>query len=625
MAESSDTGKIILKTASKKMAPYFDNKFRYLNKEELITTFTKLMTIINVTGAELADNFPYKEKKAIAQYRLAKKMPLKSDMLNIFMYILGDYDNVLALAKAYSPEIYNLWIELGKELFINCAKLDDNLLSRMDGFKSGRYYHTDVISRNPLCLMMEFQSNNMIYYSHRNNIDMLKQCYLVFPRVYEQKLIEMMHKPKSLETGWMENSDIIEFDLEKEMPKVFSSMKLFAETNGAFDPSKKLTQAQLRKIAKFVPIPELPIVPLNILVEKWGVRIVETFFNIVAARQGFFQLSAEKGFKEFESLCADTNHYGTYYRQLEYLSFPYLNPLRTNTIDGPWILNVKRLFKDVLKKYGKREWVGIRQLDYDLTVATIESGYAPLDFFNDRRNDLIEMWNTIVDDYMLSNLGWQYLSYPYYLTLLCMYAQMGLVSLAIDNTIASRDTSNPYESIRAFRINDLGHAILNNLDYTPDFRSAQEDFKTEFDDDRHIVSLLSPSDPAILFVKRMGHEIAPGRFQITRKSMMQDIVKPDNLRSRCKEFLDYFKLWDNKNWADYIASIEEAATPVCKPSLERYRYYKISPDNKELMDLITRNETIRENCIPGYGYRLFVPENFEIQFREILRLHGFLI
>jgi len=180
---------------------------------------------------------------------------------------------------------------------------------------------------------------------------------------------------------------------------------------------------------------------------------------------------------------------------------------------------------------------------------------------------------------------------------------------------------SPYDELAYFRLTPFGAYCLDiSQEFVPQIAVKEQVY--ELDKDNLFIRLLdnaATNDEIIL--KEIGIKISHNRFKVTPESFMKSCDNEDKILDK----IEFFEVFVDKNpplvWKTFFKTIKNNINPLKK--VNDMIIYKISEDNKNLINLIATNQTLRKMVTIAEGYKILVNKNDLLTFKTKLKELGY--
>lgn len=221
------------------------------------------------------------------------------------------------------------------------------------------------------------------------------------------------------------------------------------------------------------------------------------------------------------------------------------------------------------------------------------------------------------------------IDFPFIIHWLKFLCACGLLEIAYDfsEDSAVGNEFNPegehLENMRYIRLTPLGNYALGFSDeYTSSRETMRHDI--EIDDKNCIITLLSPSSPYAIFLRKITTPISSTRFHISTQSILKGCISLNDAKSRIESLKSIIDLTDYPSIQRQVDEVEKHLNfAVFMPDV--YSLMKVMKPTPELIKLLTSNAELRENVILAENGYFLVKRFFLLNFKSILARHSFFL
>jgi len=106
--------------------------------------------------------------------------------------------------------------------------------------------------------------------------------------------------------------------------------------------------------------------------------------------------------------------------------------------------------------------------------------------------------------------------------------------------------------------------------------------------------------------------------------MLKGCSSVDDIRIR----YDFFKKSSTgmpPNWESFFKKLIGRCNPLMRENIERFEMFSISPDNTDLQQLLCSDPILSSLIVRAEGFRILVPSDSFIRFKERLIQLGYLL
>lgn len=201
--------------------------------------------------------------------------------------------------------------------------------------------------------------------------------------------------------------------------------------------------------------------------------------------------------------------------------------------------------------------------------------------------------------------------------LLC---SVGMAELALSPLHRSE---SPFARAEYLRLTPLGRFVLGVTDrYEPPRIEQQAYF--ELDPDRLIIRSLVEPNPYAQLLRDTSVPISKNRFETSARSFLANCKSRDDVENKISVFRQFVSSELPPLWKQFFNVLLQHCHPL-KADTTPYKHYRLSPDNAELIRLITTDEQLRQLVVRAEGFLILVRQEDLRKFEELLKKHGYLL
>jgi len=200
---------------------------------------------------------------------------------------------------------------------------------------------------------------------------------------------------------------------------------------------------------------------------------------------------------------------------------------------------------------------------------------------------------------------------------------LGAVTIACDEMGDALVDPNPLTHVTCLKLNPLGkYALGMTNEYTePDVQNIKY-FSLETD--RLVIRSVVEGNPYETLLYDTSVPIGGGRFKMDAESFLKHCKDKADVDSKTKFFQDYICKDLPENWKEFFANIARRCQPLQKEASD-YLVYKVNPDDRELINVISTDSILKDIVVKAEGYRILVRKKSKDTFVSRLKTFGFLV
>lgn len=201
--------------------------------------------------------------------------------------------------------------------------------------------------------------------------------------------------------------------------------------------------------------------------------------------------------------------------------------------------------------------------------------------------------------------------------LLC---SVGMAELALSS---SHRPESPFARAEYLRLTGLGRFALGIVqEYEPPHIDQQAYF--ELDPERLIIRSLAEPNPYAQLLSDTSVPISKSRFETSASSFLAHCKSRDDVENKISIFRQFISSELPPLWKHFFDTLLQHCNPL-KTDTAAYKHYRLSPDNSDLIRLITTDDQLRKLIIRAEGYLILVRQEDIRHFEDLLKKHGYLL
>ena len=210
---------------------------------------------------------------------------------------------------------------------------------------------------------------------------------------------------------------------------------------------------------------------------------------------------------------------------------------------------------------------------------------------------------------------------PFIKGLMCVFASVGLVDLALDP-----DGDAPEDGLRYVRLSDFGRYVWG---YAPDYEFKPDTLELPavcvLDTERLMIETLN-ADAARVIKSCYGVQVSPGHFTVDRGSFMRKVPDEAALRNKVKTLLTMSLRKELPAvWRDFVTGLKRSFNSVTEERVTDYRLYKVDASDRALVRFILDSPDIRRIVRMAEGDMLLVKKENTALLEQLLSQEGYRI
>ena len=224
----------------------------------------------------------------------------------------------------------------------------------------------------------------------------------------------------------------------------------------------------------------------------------------------------------------------------------------------------------------------------------------------------------ITADMMVNHIG-----LPLVRAMLMTYAAMGVLEVECQ-PVSAAEAVSPYDCLKAFRLTELGKYVFGlEMIYTPPKVETKKLF--EASSSNLIVHVLDNQSPYVHTLAAMAESIGNDRWVVTPSAMLADCQSQDDVKRKIDNFKRHIEPKPSPVWTAFFDTILARCKPLSRETLGKYYLYKVNPDNRDLVNILTSDPTVRSLVIRAEQHLLLIPVANIAKLTKRLRELGYLL
>lgn len=208
-----------------------------------------------------------------------------------------------------------------------------------------------------------------------------------------------------------------------------------------------------------------------------------------------------------------------------------------------------------------------------------------------------------------------------------LFAAFGLVEIAYDTpdtTEIITTYSSPYDGIRFVKITDFGAYVSSEYktDYTPPATAQKTPLVLSED------SLMILSDDtdvtADILLQSYTQKVGSNRYQTDASIFLKECRSVKDIQNKVNLFQQTVTNKLPANWKSFFDGLLANTDPFEEVS-DKYVIFKISPKNRELIQLIVQDEILKKYVRKAENFHFLVLKSYLSKFKNRLKEFGFFL
>ena len=202
-----------------------------------------------------------------------------------------------------------------------------------------------------------------------------------------------------------------------------------------------------------------------------------------------------------------------------------------------------------------------------------------------------------------------------------MRCSLGMAQLVTGKPV--RDVVSPFARARYLRLTPLGRYTLG-IDKTYEPPHIDQKAYFELDPDRLIIRSLEDPNPYAQLLRDSSVPISKNRYETSASSFLAKCSSREDVENNIAIFKQFISSDLPPLWKQFFDSLLLHCNPL-ETDNTAYRHYRLSPENTDLIRLITTDPVLRSLVIRAEGYFILVRSDNQRKFEEQLKKHGYLL
>ncbi|MGB1240936.1 MAG: hypothetical protein ACPG49_00335 [Chitinophagales bacterium] len=206
-----------------------------------------------------------------------------------------------------------------------------------------------------------------------------------------------------------------------------------------------------------------------------------------------------------------------------------------------------------------------------------------------------------------------------------LLAAFGLVEIAYNQPDTFKITEtylSPYDGLRFVKLSNLGAYIVGKKQEYKQIEGTERKPLILSPDSLMILSDETDSVADIL-LQKYTKKVGANRYQTDLSTFLKKCSTRKELEDKIEGFMNTVSIDLPSNWETFFEELIDKINPFESVG-DDFLVLKISPTNRELIQLIAQDVVLKKLVLKGEGFLIFVPKTNLTQFRNRLKEFGFL-
>lgn len=410
------------------------------------------------------------------------------------------------------------------------------------------------------------------------------------------------------------------FDMEQECQARYTLMSSLLKTGKVSLTAKGISLGDIKRAAKQLGLGEFYVnAPMRDSIRStFYIGMMGLCYHLLPAKKK--KDAQEPSYHEqLQHLFADTGELDDY---LLALLLPHIKGFRKKMTDTNNLLLLLDHFCQWMTEEPER-WVPVYdifmkvyELHVDFTPETIDT----LVFWTSDQKSDVEIVNDysgkkIAADSFVIEFGYTSLQ-----AIAFMFASLGMAELALS---PYHRQESPFAEAEFIRLTSLGRYVLGVTDEY-DAPEQENIAYFELDPERLIIRSLVEPNPYAQLLLDTSVAISRNRFETSAQSFLAHCVSRSDVEEKIGIFRQFVSSELPPLWKHFFDSLLQHCNPLTTDRTG-YVIYRLSPQNSDLIRLLTTDSTLRRLFIRAEGYLIMVKKEDQQKFTAELKKHGYLL
>lgn len=226
------------------------------------------------------------------------------------------------------------------------------------------------------------------------------------------------------------------------------------------------------------------------------------------------------------------------------------------------------------------------------------------------------------NEIILKDKYYSLITIPFVKAILFMLAAFGVIDIAYGDYSLSFDSY--YESLRYFRITELGEYILGKKQVFLRATDGTEKHYFEADENNLIIRSLEPDNIYEKLLMEMAVPISKTRFKVTHISFLRSCKTAVDIENK----INFFRLFichnPSKIWEEFFESVKKRVNPLAEVK-SNFKLFKLDATNTELIRLIAQDPQIKKYVLKVENHHMLIKNQDISKVVERLKTYGYLL
>lgn len=262
--------------------------------------------------------------------------------------------------------------------------------------------------------------------------------------------------------------------------------------------------------------------------------------------------------------------------------------------------------KDIIK------FINLRDLDvdifYKLNIENLYLNYT--NEYNKKDKKHFSKKNDYNDLFVVQNIKSTFF----------LFSALGLLDIKYNNQ--SNELDSFFSGLSYIKLNKLGSYLLGLSDSFEFTVTETKKTKLIFEEEYLTIKLTSKDNEKEVYLDSFAERVSNNLFMVTNKSFLKNCTSKKDIEEKIKLFKKEFNNEPTKIWDDFFYSVINKFIPL---EIENdLVVYKV-PNNKELIDILFKDEIIKHLILKVEGQRIAISKENISKVKKRLESFGFSI
>ena len=411
------------------------------------------------------------------------------------------------------------------------------------------------------------------------------------------------------------------FDMEQECQARYTLMSSLLKTGKVSLTAKGISLADIKKASKQLGLEEFYVnAPMRDNIRStFYIGMMGFCYHLLPAKKKKKDAQEPSYHEQLQRLFADTGELDDY---LSTLLLPHIKGLRKKMTETNNLLSLLDHFCQWMTEEPER-WVPVHDIFmkvYDLHIDFTPEYIDTLVFWPFDQKSEVEIVNEFSGKKIAADSFVMEFGYTSFQAIAFMFASLGMAELALS---PSHRHDSPFAEAEYIRLTPLGRYVLGVSD---EYEAPEQEHIAyfELDSERLIIRSLVEPNPYAQLLLDTSVAISRNRFETSAQSFLAHCVNRSDVEEKIGIFRQFVSNELPPLWKQFFDSLLLHCNPLTTDRTG-YAIYRLSPENTDLIRLLTSDPTLRKLFIRAEGYLILVKKEDQRKFTDELKKHGYLL